>query len=74
VTYRAAAAFPYPCDRARVMAALRGQLCVMAAADNAALMWASLCVEGPTEVPDGRGRTWFEWVATAEAREVGANL
>ena len=39
----------------------------MALADGAYPDWSTLKVEGPVEVPDLRGRAWFEWTATVEA-------
>ncbi|SDY81618.1 hypothetical protein SAMN05660209_03778 [Geodermatophilus africanus] len=39
----------------------------MARADGAAPDWSTLMVKGPVEVPDLRGRAWFEWTATVEA-------
>ena len=66
VRYRAAAALPYS-DTARATAGLRGRLRIMARADGAAPDWSTLMVKGPVEVPDLRGRAWFEWTATVEA-------
>ena len=39
----------------------------MALVDGAHPKWSTLMVEGPVEVPDLRGRAWFEWTATVEA-------
>ena len=66
MTYRAAAALPYS-DTARATAGLRGRLRIMALADGAHPDWSTLRVAGPVEVPDLRGRAWFEWTATVEA-------
>ncbi|SNS33060.1 hypothetical protein SAMN06893096_103249 [Geodermatophilus pulveris] len=41
----------------------------MALADGAYPDWSTLIVEGPVEVPDLRGRAWFEWSATVQAGE-----
>jgi hypothetical protein len=61
--YRAIAALPFS-NREQAVARLRDQLRVMALAGGGRPDWSSLVVEGPTEAPGPRGRTWFEWSAT----------
>jgi hypothetical protein len=64
--YRATAALPYN-NRERAVASLRDQLRVMALAGGGSPNWSTLVVEGPTEAPGPRGRTWFEWSATVDS-------
>ena len=65
--YRAAAALPYD-DRERATAGLQAQLRVMVGCDDMTPDWTTLAVDGPTEAPGMRGRSWFEWTATVEGR------
>jgi hypothetical protein len=53
-SYRTAAALPY-CNRERASCALRGQLRLVAGADDAAPDWTALVIDGPTPLPDVRG-------------------
>ncbi|MGY1730139.1 hypothetical protein ACI798_01365 [Geodermatophilus sp. SYSU D01045] len=70
MTYRATTALPYD-DRERATAGLRGQLRLIAIADEAVPDWSSLTVEGPTKAVGRHGVVWFEWAATAEAQDAG---
>jgi hypothetical protein len=58
--YRAAAALPWD-DREQATVGLRGQLRVMATAGRATPDWSTLVIDGPTEVCEPQGQTWFEW-------------
>jgi hypothetical protein len=60
VMYRAAAALLWD-DREQATAGLQGQLRVMATAGRAIPDWSTLVIDGPTEVCEPQGRTWFEW-------------
>jgi hypothetical protein len=65
VSYEATTALPYPhLERATagLRAELRHQLPAGSLPD-----WSTLQLDGPTEVPDGRGRPWFEYRATLGA-------
>ena len=61
--YRAAAAVPFD-DRDRVIAGLRGQLRVMAAAAGADPDWSTLRVQGPVERGSDHDTGLSEWTAT----------
>ncbi len=61
-TYQASAAWPYD-DLERVTAALRGQLPIMALADDVRPDWSTLIVEGPTETSGLHGQVRFEWAS-----------
>ncbi|SFU08560.1 hypothetical protein SAMN05660657_05536 [Geodermatophilus amargosae] len=40
----------------------------MALADSATPDWSTMVVQGPAEATGQRGRTWYEWSATTEAK------
>lgn len=65
MTYRAVTALPYD-HLERATAGLRGHLRLIAADDGVTPDWSTLQVSGPTRSLDGRGHTWFEWIATVE--------
>jgi hypothetical protein len=65
VAYRTSASCP-SIDSARVVAALRGRLGMVAARDGAALDWSTLTITGPVEVIGAHGQVWYEWAATVE--------
>jgi hypothetical protein len=65
-TYQAAAALPY-CNRQRATFALRGQLRLVAGADDAVPDWTTLFIDGPTTSARRHGATWYEWSATVRA-------
>jgi hypothetical protein len=58
-TYGAQTALPYP-HRERAAAGLRAQLRYLLPVGVAA-DWSTFTVTGPTEVPDARGNTWFQY-------------
>lgn len=60
---------PYP-HLERATAGLRAELRhkLMDSDPDALPDWSTLTVSGPRESADGRGRTWFAYVATIEAR------
>jgi hypothetical protein len=64
--YSATTALPYP-HRERATAGLRAELRHHLRAGEQA-DWATLAIAGPKHVPDARGRTWFEYVATVQTR------
>ena len=70
--YLATTALPYPhLDRAT--AGLRAELRHHVGANEQA-DWATLTVIGPRQVPDARGRAWFESTAIVQARPLDAGL
>jgi hypothetical protein len=69
LTFHATTVLPYEhLDRAT--AGLRAELRRQLLAANVPEMseWDTLLVEGPFEMKDARGRTWFEYRATVERR------
>ena len=72
VTYKATASYPYR-DSERAVAALRGELRMVAARDGAAPDWSTLRVNGPTEVIGARGVVWYEWTPTVDTHDVPAH-
>ena len=71
--YRAAAALPSD-DRERATAELRGQLRVIAAAVGSVPDWTTLVVDGPTELAEWSGQSWFEWSATVSVVDDGEDV
>jgi hypothetical protein len=63
--YRAAA-LPY-CNRQRATSALRGQLRLVAGADDVVPDWTTLFIDGPTTSAGRHGATCYEWSATVRA-------
>lgn len=58
-----------PTNDAKVArSALRGRLELMGAGGYGTADWATLEVNGPRQLTDARGRSWFEWTATVEVR------
>ena len=54
------------------MAGLRGQLrLVIADVGSSPPDWSRLHIDGPREVSDGLGNTWFEWQATISCPDRG---
>jgi hypothetical protein len=67
--FSARAALPYE-HRERAGAGLRAELRrqLLAADVHKRPKWETFDVTGPTEFPDLRGRTWYEYRATVEGR------
>ena len=65
VIFTVTRALPYD-DRQRATVGLRRLLGEEVAAAGKFPNWATLVLEGPTEVTGLHGRTWFEWTATVE--------
>jgi hypothetical protein len=59
-------------DREQATVGLRGQLRVMATAGRATPDWSTLVIDGPTEICEPQGQTWFEW--TGRVRVAGEDL
>ena len=71
VQFSARTALPYRSED-RAAAGLRGQLrLAIADAGGSSPDWSRLHIDGPWEVPDGLGNTWFEWQATITTPDRG---
>jgi hypothetical protein len=67
VIFTATTALPYA-HAERAAAGLRAEVRRQLLEAGELADWATLEVTGPSEVPDGLGRTWFEYQATMHAR------
>jgi hypothetical protein len=70
---RAVAVLPVK-DAKVAAAALRGRLQLTADHSGEVPDWSTFHVEGPHAFRDARGTEWFEWVATVQAHQPGAEV